>query len=81
MTFELREELERIAWELADGVIDEIAISGIVRMATRLHVVPVATGVLADTSAPYIVRCRAFGEVATAIAAVPTASQIRSGAA
>ena len=78
---DIRLTLQRIAWEMEDGHIDEIAIRGIVDTAYRLHVVPVATRILADTTAPYIVRCRAFGDVATAIAAVPTAPSVRVGAA
>ena len=79
----MTKQMNQIAWDMADGRIDEVALRSVVELANRLQVARVATGVLADASAPFVARCRAFGQVSAAIAAVPPVrvSTYRLGAA
>ena len=75
------QQMSQIAWDMADGRIDEVALRVVVELANRLHVARVATDVLGDADAPFAARCRAFGEVSTAIAAIPPVLSYRLGAA
>ena len=78
---DIDQTLERIAWEMADGRIDEVALRNVVDMATRLHVARTAAGVLGDTTAPFVARCRAFGQVSSALSALAPVLPRRLGAA
>ena len=63
----LEATLNNIAWEIAERGIDEATLRPVIALAGRLHIVGVAAQVLADPTAPYIARCRAFAQVARAI--------------
>ena len=64
-------ELDALAWRIADDgvatVEDELAVA--VTTFRRLGLSPTLTELLADRTAPEIVRARAFGELAVATAA------------
>ena len=64
-------ELARIAGDIdALGIAaNETAVAGVVALASAADVDPVLLSVLADTSQPEIIRARAFGRVANALAA------------
>jgi hypothetical protein len=64
---ELEQMLKNVGWQITDRGIDEATARQVVEVARRLHVADVATAVFADTQAPYVARCRAFGIVAGAI--------------
>ena len=65
---ELEHMLNNIGWDIAERGIDEAALRPVIALAARLQIGGVAAAVLADQSAPYVVRCRAFAKVAQAIA-------------
>ncbi len=66
------DDLAELGWDLAsDGFVGrEAAVRQLVRTARREGVSTVATGVLADPQEPDVVRLRAFGQVAAALAAI-----------
>ena len=68
-----RDEMERLAWRLADrGVAGlERELADVARDARRAGVRPVAADVLTDRSAPEVARIRAFALVAAALDAQP----------
>jgi len=77
----MTKQINQIAWDMADGRIDEVALRPVVEFAARLQVARVANGILADANAPFAARCRAFGQVSAAITAVPPVRSYRLGAA
>jgi hypothetical protein len=64
-------QLDALAWEIADGGIAgrELALRRVVRAAQALLVSPTLVAVLADPAEPEVARLRAFGCIATALAA------------
>jgi hypothetical protein len=65
------DQLVDLAWALAsDGFAGhEGSIRQVVRSARAAGVSPIVVGILADPSEPEVARLRAFGHVATALAA------------
>lgn len=74
--------LERLGAAIADeGVArHEAALAALARTALGAGVDPVLCAVLADRTAPEVVRCRTFGRVALALAApaAPTVTLCRA---
>jgi hypothetical protein len=64
-------DLSDLAWELAsEGFAGrEDAVRGVVRTARAKGLSPVLTAVLADRREPEVARLRAFGRIATLLAA------------
>jgi hypothetical protein len=65
------DHLADLAWALASDGLDahEVSIRRVVSWARAAGVSPVVVGILADPSAPEVARLRAFGQIATALAA------------
>jgi hypothetical protein len=63
--------LDALAWEIEDGGFAgrELAVRRVVRAAQALGVSPTLIAVLADPAEPEVARLRAFGCIATALAA------------
>jgi hypothetical protein len=75
------QHLDDMAWQLAEGNLDEVAVRNVVETANRLGVARRAVSVLADPRAPFVARCRAFAIVHHEIHRVTRAPRLRVGAA
>jgi hypothetical protein len=65
------DQLPNLAWALSSDGLDahEVSIRQVVSWARAAGVSPVLVGILADPSEPEVARLRAFGRIATALAA------------
>lgn len=74
-------QLVRLAWDLESFGFagQEVALRSVIRAARAAGVSPLLVDVLADPSEPEAARFRAFGRVATELAAVTSPETVPAG--